>query len=553
MCLPQMLTLSSRWLSGVATSMSAVKVRLHVFSHQRRVRQLIVETTEPQHDYIPPETVQGSYASASDTATKDVGNSDFAHCDRPVKGSKFLKKKKKKHRYDTTPSEPIEYTTTISQGKVTIDKNPLAGTGGITEPLRTETVGVQDSDHDAKLSFRPATPPVSVIAEECRQQDSSPHSQLQQDLVAATQAPRTTENDHESSPPPPSPLEIAIPSSGPVQCPRSPSPVRSQSAHYQHANHGVVEDTTVHHVSDRVSPVRVAKRKSKTKRRVAAPPAAEQSSSDINDWFRILQFKVQEKEQILQSQFAIERERLQEDLRQSLDDKRLLEDDLHQAIRHKEDMCETADRQGTKATKYESKFKQFKKFVEGLGSDVTSLRNQANNTQREAEELTQESADGKAEREALYNQMNTCAERSSQLTERTMKLCQETQAELQAAVLRSSYLDQQLSEKVGMLAEERDRRSQLEKQLASVTSSDNRLQHTLQSNNKAILDKLQEMHAVMHENHGARSLSDMLAKTYTAVQSLNSQTSATVDGIASVRDLVEALDERSVSGKYFML
>ena len=461
-----------------------------------------------------------------------------------VKGKK-KRKKKKKRRYDTAPTELTE-------------QYPVAGPAdGMAVYQSVEAPEVADGEQHINVveAFepapeyqgqpRPATPMDMIGSGRQEVEASSPHTQLHDDLQAAAfeqeRSMRFAHDDMASQHAQPAEAEAleAEPLNAAMNNQYSPN-VQSRD---------VCRTDTRRRTSSRPDTGRVAKRKSKVGRKATAPAPTEtlhsdQSTSDVNDYLQILAFKVQQKQQSASSRLAAERESMTAELQQILDAKQALQDELDAMQQQKSNLTTTLEKQKMKTTAYESKISKFKTFVDGLGNDIDALKKEASITHRKGEQLEQEGKDRKAEQNALFEQLSACAEKSAQLEDEALKACQDAQLELQAAHLRNNYLEQQLSERVGLLAEERDRRSQLEKQLATAASSDEAVVRALKSNNNAVLDKLFEIHAVIEGAESDKKTSEMVKKALAAVQALTSQHSTNADNIISVKDMIDSLSER---------
>ena len=460
-------------------------------------------------------------------------------------GEKMRKKRnKKKRRYETAPSEhipggsPIPTNDLNAEANMPVDSAHLIVAEYQGNHAHFDTLGHSD------IEQRSNTAPREEIEHKHQAHVSSLHSQLQEDLQAATTHPSSLEPGRSSR-------TLVHPPSEEISR-EPPASVRSSPTASRRQRSDTDDHNNISHMNDRVSdqlvPARVSKRKQKRSRRVTAPAPSEHEhvselSSDVIDYVQILAFKIRQHEQSASAKFSAEREALHVELQQAADAKQTLQDELDHVQQQKDILTTTIDQHKAKITAYESKVTRFKTFVDGLGKDIDSLKKEANTTRRQNEQLTQEDESRKAERKALQDQFNICAERSAQLNDKTLKACQETQAALQVAVIRSDYLEQQLSEKVGLLAEERDRRSQLERQLASGAGSDESVRETLQTNNDAVLEKLEEIHEELKERHNDHETSDMLQATFAGVEALNSETMTTMEGVASIKELINGLNE----------
>lgn len=467
---------------------------------------------------------------------------------------KKRKKKKRSRRYDTAPTEPTEPTERYSRVV------PAA----TTTVQQTMTFDNIDGNEQSKLSHaselgpqysgrsRPTTPLVSISESQQEAAVGSPHSQLNSDLQAAAfvqEQPGGTGGGHQAS------LYVGPGGNTEPQAPDveplSPFNTTRPLPQLQPTSNAAESVYAGPHrsVSGRSDARRVTKRKSKTGKRANAPAPAEtmhsdQSSSDVNDWLQVLSYKVEEKRQSSSRRFDAERKALRAEMQQTTDSMQALQADLDNVQQQKSSLAIVVEQQKTKVKIYAGKINRFKTFVDGLGNDVDSLKKEASVTRRKGEQLSQVGEDRKVEQTVLFQQLSSCAEKSTQLKHEALKACQEIQSELQAAQLRNNYLEQQLSERVGLLAEERDRRSQLERQLTTATHSDEAVLRAINSNNDAVLDKLFEMHAFLEDAGSSSHTTEITEKTLAALQALTSQHSANADDILSARSLIESLSER---------
>ncbi|KAK5135786.1 hypothetical protein LTR08_004612 [Meristemomyces frigidus] len=546
--------------------------------------QLLVTEDNHQTALMPAESNQ-SYSQQSYVPPAD---------EAVVKPKEKKRQMKHKRRYATAPTEPTEQYALAA---------PLEATDvyQTVEPAETVAEAVQD-DTDYGQELRPehqqAIPSTANDQAEMSQHEaraSSPHTQLHDDLQAAALEQEQYSDavdpeqgfrqdgemdpqyvdavDHEQPVPQDEAMDqqyvdivdneqafepADIMGQAPLEEPE-PAPPTSPYAYQDtphpepvHSSVRVKQAGARRSTSNRADAGRVAKRKSKVGRRATAPTPAEtiysdQSASDVNDYLQILAYKVQQKQQSSSRKLAAKRNALEAELQPILAAKQALEEELGLVQQQNTTLAITLEQQKSKVTAYETKINRFKTFVDGLGNDVDALKKDAGITRRRGEQLAHEGEDRKAEQVALFEQLSTCAGKSAQLKDQALRACQDAQSQLQAAHFRNSYLEEQLSERVGLLAEERDRRSQLERQLATAASSDETIVRAAKRNNDAILDKLFEIHAVIENTESEEKTTDMMEKALAAVQALTSQHSANADDLASVKGMVESLSE-SVSG-----
>ena len=296
-----------------------------------------------------------------------------------------------------------------------------------------------------------------------------------------------------------------------------------------------------HHVSECPSSPKVSK--SKALRRSAAPAASQRKPTD-EDYVQILRYLLRRREEKAVEEFAVERKNLQGELQHVLAAKQNFQDELNTAQQQNSSLVATVNRQNSNAKTYESKVNKLKTFLKGLGNDFDALKKDANATRRNCEELATERDDWKTQRDALAEQWKTCADQSARLKNETLTTCRETQKELQDVLLHTNYQERRLSENAGLLTEERDRRAEFEKRLASVVGSDEKFLEILKSNNDAVIEEINKIHVTIQDRAGSDESSVEFEKILAAIQSLNCQPAASVHEIDSVKCIVGRLSER---------
>lgn len=293
------------------------------------------------------------------------------------------------------------------------------------------------------------------------------------------------------------------------------------------------------------------RRKSKNSGRKSTPSTRQAilppSDSDANEYLQMAAYKMDEKKKKLTATLETEREEFRVVLQQIAEEKLSLQEQLNIALEQKSSLNAVIRQQQQKMRTYESRVGKFKTFVDGLGNDVSALRQESSVARHNTDDLAKEAQDRKAEQADICRRISDCVERSTKLRDQAFKALQDVQPEMQGYRLKINYLEQQLSERVGLLAEERDRRSQLEKQMASAVSSDETLQRTLKENHGAALNKLSEIHASLDESNDMRVLIERVEQALVALQGLNSQQIANSDVILSIKTLVESLSKRYAS------
>ncbi|KAK3691772.1 hypothetical protein LTR37_018430 [Vermiconidia calcicola] len=487
-----------------------------------------------------PESVHGN-TDVSGYPITDPEQMHKASMDlRHEKGQK--RKKKKRRNHETAPAEPagdgVVTWPATEFAQETMEPEVVQEPATVSEPV-TATAQI--------CGERPQTP-TQFDDEEGRPNASSPHSQLYGDLQAATGVQQATENTERSAWPTDRPLQSDV--ARPV--PEPLSPIQRRSTPNETPQDSDVAESGVNHsshrVPDRQGSARVSKRKSKAPRKTSttAPGATgAENNSDIMDYMQILAFKVRQKEQSCLARIENERMTMQAELQSARETKHMLEEQLGNVLQQKETLAAEVEKRQTKVASYESKINRFKTFVDGLGKDVDYLKREATASRRKAEQLALDDENRKAEHNALLEQLRTGSEQSSLLRDRALRACNDAQSELQPAIQRGDYLEQQLSEKVGLLSAERDRCAKLERQITSTAESEKNLLKMLTANHNTILEKLYEFQAMSQKvREEDVAAADKLEALSANVQGLNSSATATVEGISAIRELVDSMSQR---------
>lgn len=354
-------------------------------------------------------------------------------------------------------------------------------------------------------------------------QEASPRRmQLRPDLQAATFGHKLGDVAHDKR-------DNSLPASSPPLPPQTPAPAlpaeRSVRSSHQHGRHTS----------------RMSNPKSKAKHKTFQPSPEEALSdcsvSDTNDYVQILSYKINQHRQSAFAKFEAKIDMLQRELQHMTATKDAMQHEFDAVQQQNNSLYVEVEQQKSKISAYESKISRFKTFVDGLGNDVDALKRDATTNRRKNDRVFQQTKDQMDEQTALFGQLSACAEKAYELKTEAMKICQESQTELQIASLRIESLESQLSERLGLLAEERDRRAQLERQLTN-TGSDEKILHAIKRHNDLVIDKLFEIHATVEQAGNADTVSEKICEAMTAIQALKS---ASADEIVSIKATVEDL------------
>ncbi|KAI6865931.1 hypothetical protein KC323_g4157 [Hortaea werneckii] len=291
---------------------------------------------------------------------------------------------------------------------------------------------------------------------------------------------------------------------------------------------------------------KTAKRRSRGKKSKMTPPIrnngqSDQSASDIEDYLQVFGYKMHVKKQEAARKHAAERDALLAELQREIEAKSALQEELRSARADRKSLITSVEQQKTRVRTLEHKVSRFRTFVDGLGNDMDALKKESGATRRRSERLIQEGEERKAEQHVLLEQLSDCAEKSAQLQSSALKACQETQSELKIAQQQNNYLEQQLNEKVGLLAEERDRRVQQEARAVRDAGSNQAVLSALKVNHDALLDQLYLIRTLIEDAENDKKSTDLVEKVLAAVQALTSQQSANADDLLSMTGDMQSL------------
>jgi hypothetical protein len=176
------------------------------------------------------------------------------------------------------------------------------------------------------------------------------------------------------------------------------------------------------------------------------------------------------------------------------------------------------------------------------------MRKDANTLRRMSDEIVAEVAKGRIIRQSdISIEMNGHIENCQKIKREAVNLARERDEELHRAILHRDQLQQQLSDTAGLLSEQRDRCTRLERQLQE---SEDRVIEGLkvnQTNHNTVLDKLHLIHTAVEQSKG--DAVKMIEQLRLAAEATGSPKDS--QDIAGVKAHIRALDEKFVpSHKY---
>lgn len=219
-----------------------------------------------------------------------------------------------------------------------------------------------------------------------------------------------------------------------------------------------------------------------------------------------------------------------------------LRGELDAVIQEKAVLMGLVEQHRQKLKTYVAKMSRFKTFVDGLGHDVDALKKESNVTKRRGDELAREGDDCKAQNAALYDKLSACTEKSVRLKDEALNLCRQAIEERLKACERNEWLERRVDELSGLLVEERDRRTEVERRLDEAHNTT--LVRAIQSSHDTLIEKLYEIQeAAGTESKIFTTVSEMIASILAAVQALTSQHSSNADDICSVQASLKTIRE----------
>lgn len=322
----------------------------------------------------------------------------------------------------------------------------------------------------------------------------------------------------------------------------SPSPRQTRAIQATREQRGMRSDI----LHTQFSPAGITKQPKKKKAQTAANNVVTTSEPDPSVWLEIFLFKQREKNQIAANRAKRELGSAMQQLKQLTGMNADLGRQLDSARLEKEDLLSAHQACDVELRKLKEISSKHKRFLDGLGKDLVRVKDQLGDNFDKHSKAVERNRSLQDERKELLKTLNECAESASQQRNAALEVCSEMQVQLQAAVLRADYLDQQLNEKVGLLAEERDRRAQLERRMLSTSDSCDADRAVIKKGHDALLDKLFLIHATLEGNAADGQTSQLLSQILEAVQTISAQSKTSADDATLTKGLVEALGDRFV-------
>lgn len=259
------------------------------------------------------------------------------------------------------------------------------------------------------------------------------------------------------------------------------------------------------------------------------------SQSGIQELLEVVEYKFKQNEQKLRQTFLAESNNAQRELKQAYEDN----EELHFRITALEDRCSSSEAAIVKYKTQIGKAKGLQKFLDGLGSDLHSLKRSydaersAFSERIEASETEisrlESTLAGKNEFESMLSHSKTSLE----------QLLEARNFELQSLVQHRDMLRIQLDERIGQLVEERDARLKLEQLVAELRVGERTsLTTSIEQCAASLASKFGEFHRQDNQ------LVVGIAELQHAVKTLTERSSVTPDDCEAIKSEVQALGMR---------
>lgn len=289
---------------------------------------------------------------------------------------------------------------------------------------------------------------------------------------------------------------------------------------------------------------RVAKRSStargpKPSRRPTKTSANAINNTSFVDMLKILEQAVQEDKDRAVQGVESELEETAAELQNMCESVQALQNQLETSQAQETKLSTELEDRRRELTKLSNGIRNFQKFMKGLGNDCDGLRSDNREHRRLLETVTEGLRDLRKDVGGLIHQVSVAMGKSSRVNKANLELNRDYEAKVRELTQKNVYIDQQLSEKVGILSEERDRRVALEKQLEAQNNTQTTLNRLVESCTEKLLDKLHLIHAEIDEEWKDSRLADLLAKCQEEVQALKEHQPKTLEEVNVLKGLVE--------------
>lgn len=265
----------------------------------------------------------------------------------------------------------------------------------------------------------------------------------------------------------------------------------------------------------------------------------DQQSSGLDMVFEQLRRTIENRTAQEIQQLTAENQSLATQLQHSITAKDALQDHVSSLRDEKERFAVSLEQEKEKFQDVKSRALQCRKFINSLQGDMAKIKSDADREHKQMQQLL-------AATNTPAPDMTEHIENSKRLKNEVAKQCQAASFKVSLAESRIILLEEDLKQKIGSLAEEKNLREQLQAQLNTIEGTKKAMLEQISRGKNEVLDKLYEIHATLEENENREGLTNMLQTTMTAIQDLNNKPETAIDEITSIKSMMESLTEKSV-------
>ncbi|KAK3678542.1 hypothetical protein LTR78_001840 [Recurvomyces mirabilis] len=254
---------------------------------------------------------------------------------------------------------------------------------------------------------------------------------------------------------------------------------------------------------------------------------------------------IHDKHQREKSKARADVQKLNAELEQTVEAREALQVKLNHTLQQNDKIATMLKQQEGKVSAYKVKLKSFQTFMDTMKTDLADLKRTHKEMSKAKERLIHTCQERELEHEDLYKRLQQMATRVANDREQGLEASRELKTELDAARVRNEYLESYLSDTKGSLIEERDRRSQVEAQLAAMAETLSTTHH----HHEAVLEKLEEIDIVLSASTAREQLTGFVEKVSAALRGLDGQQTDTANDVVSVIELLKTLSEELMTAK----
>ena len=183
-------------------------------------------------------------------------------------------------------------------------------------------------------------------------------------------------------------------------------------------------------------------------------------------------------------------------------------------------------------------------YVNGFSSDFNRLKEEVIKAQSTCAQLTEEKTRQECDRVELLEHFNVNLQKSKSLHDEANNMITTLQTRVHDITKEKEILEAALKGKVSLLAEQRDLCAQLQNRLGEVRELPGKLNDSVQSNCRTLVQKLDDLRASVEKLGTNDSIKATMSEFAESIRSLQDTESASLPQIEHVRGAVESLSER---------